>query len=166
MEERVVVCVQALLTNDRVAEVLVPAHPVNLWPRLAGRMASLGDRRVRVLSERPLAADVRECDLLLAGNSTVLLDAVIAGCPACYVPGFDHGPHDVQGFVRDGLVCELQHSWSIDDGAIRRFYERDGWPAVLRRYADVDRDDAEVARAVGAAVNSMVGGHVPARGAA
>jgi hypothetical protein len=57
-------------------------------------------------------------------------------------------------------------AWGIDDGAIRRFYERHGWPAVLRLYADVDRDEAEVAGAVRAALSSLIGGDVSARGAA
>jgi len=165
VEERVVRCVQALLASDRIAKVLVRPHPVNLWPALAERMDAFGDRRVRLLSDRPLAADLRDCDLVLAGNSTVLLDAVVAGCPACYVRGLDHGPYDVQAFVRDGLACELGEPWRIDDRAIGRFYERNSWPAVLRRYADVDRDDAEVARAVRAAVGSLVG-DISARGAA
>ncbi len=166
IEERVVLCVNALLTSSRVTKVLVRPHPVNLWSGLAERMDSLGDRRVRLLSERSLAMDLRECDLVLAGNSTVLLDSVVAGCPACYVRGLDHGPYDVQSFVRDGLVCELTQPWSIDHGAILRFYDQHGWPAVLRRYADVDRDEAEVARAVRAALSSLIGSGVSARGAA
>ena len=145
---------------------IVRPHPVNLWPALADRMESLGDRRVQTAFGGSLAADLHDCDLVLAGNSTVLLDAVVAGRPACYVRGLDHGPYDVQSFVRDGLVCELEQPWSLDGAAIRRFYARDTWPAVLRRYADVDRDDAEAARAVRAAVSSLLGGETPARGAA
>ena len=166
VEERVVVWVRGLLARDRIAKVIVRPHPVNLWPALADRMESLGDRRVQLRSGGSLAADLHDCDLVLAGNSTVLLDAVVAGRPACYVRGLDHGPYDVQSFVRDGLVCELEQPWSLDGAAIRRFYARDTWPAVLRRYADVDRDDAEAARAVRAAVSSLLGGETPARGAA
>ena len=166
VEARVVSCVRALLASDRVSAVLVRPHPVNLWPGLKSAMASLDDRRVRVLSERPLAADLRDCDLVLAGNSTVLLDAVVSGCPACYVAGFDHGPYDVQAFVRDGLVSELRQPWSIDADAIGRFYRRAGWPSSLHRYADVDRDDVEVARAVRAAVTGITGADGPAGGVA
>lgn len=156
VEERVVSCVQALLTDVRVTDVRVRPHPVNLWPGLAGRIASFGDNRVRLLSAQSLDAGLRECDLLLAGNSTVLLDALVAGCPACYVRGLDHGPYDVQGFVRDGLVCELAQPSAIDYDAIAGFYRRDGWPRVLRHYADIDRDDIEVGQAVRAAVKGMI----------
>jgi hypothetical protein len=156
VEERVVSCVQALLTDVRVTDVRVRPHPVNLWPGLAGRIASFGDDRVRLLSAQSLDAGLRECDLLLAGNSTVLLDALVAGCPACYVRGLDHGPYDVQGFVRDGLVCELAQPSAIDYDAIAGFYRRDGWPRVLRHYADIDRDDIEVGQAVRAAVKRMI----------
>jgi hypothetical protein len=161
VEERVMSCVRSLLADSQVAEVRVRPHPVNLWPGLAARMASLGDRRISVRSGTSLAADLAQCDLILAGNSTVLLDAVVSGCPAGYVRGFDHGPYDVQSFVRDGLICE-----STDFEAIARFYKRDGWPAILRHYADVDRDEADVARLMRAAVNDLVNGNAYARGAA
>ena len=167
VEERVVVCVHGLLAHDRIAKVIVRPHPVNLWPALADRIDSLGDRRVRLRSGGSLAADLRECDLVLAGNSTVLLDAVVAGCPACYVRGLDHGPYDVQAFVRDGLV--VRDGTALEPrrrGASGGSTHATTWPAVLRRYADVDRDDAEVARAVRAAVSSLLGGETPARGAA
>ena len=138
--------VHALLADPRTQRVLIRPHPVNLWPGLAEAVASLGDPRVTVQSSPRLRDDLRACDLVLGGNSTVLLDALIAGTPACYVRGLDHGPHDVQDFVRDGLVYELPQLAPIDAGAIARFYSRREWPAILRRYAavDVSPDDVGV----------------------
>jgi len=141
-----------------VTTVLVRPHPVNLWSRLATWTASLGDGRVRLLSTRSLDADVRDCDVVLAGNSTVLLDALVSGCPACYVRGFDHGPFDVQGFVRDGLVCELPEPPAVDYDAVGAFYRRDGWPEILRHYADIDRNDLDVKRSVRTALERIVTG--------
>ena len=51
-------------------------HPVNLWSGLAEAVASLGDPRVTVQSSPRLRDDLRACDLVLGGNSTVLLDAL------------------------------------------------------------------------------------------
>ena len=154
--DQVVACVRALVSDPRTQEVLIRPHPVNLWPGLAEAVASLGDPRVKVRSSTRLRDDLRGCDLVLGGNSTVLLDALVAGTPACYVRGLDHGPHDVQDFVRDGLVYELPQLAPIDAGAIARFYSRREWPAILRRYAAVDVSQEDVARAVQGALSGTV----------
>ena len=146
--DQVMACVRALLGDPRTQRVLIRPHPINLWHGLAEAVASLGDPRVTVQASPRLRDDLRACDLVLGGNSTVLLDALIAGTPACYVRGLDHGPHDVQDFVRDGLVYELPQLSPIDAGAIARFYSRREWPAILRRYAAVDVSPDDVARAV------------------
>jgi hypothetical protein len=151
--DRVMASVRALLDDARTQQVLIRPHPINLWHGLGEAVASLRDARVTVRSSTRLGDDLRACDLVLGGNSTVLLDALIAGTPACYVRGLDHGPHDVQDFVRDGLVYELPQLSPIDADAIARFYARREWPAILRRYAAVDVSPADVARAVRSALS-------------
>lgn len=155
-EARVLACVQALLGDSRVEQILVRPHPVNLWPGLHRSLSSLGDSRVTVRAATGSPVDdLRRCDLAIAGNSTVLLDGLIGGCPSCYVRGLDHGPYDVQGFVRDGLVYELTQAAPVDLEAVARFYARDGWPHILRHYADVDRDQSDVDSQVRAAFSSL-----------
>ena len=119
-------CVRALTRDPGTQQVLIRPHPINLWQGLGDAVASLGDSRVTVQSSTRLRDDLRACDLVLGGNSTVLLDALVAGTPACYVRGLDHGPHDVQDFVRDGLVYELPQLPPIDAGAIRSASSRSG----------------------------------------
>jgi hypothetical protein len=155
VEEQVVRCLRRLRSDPRIARIILRPHPVNLWPGLAAAVTSLDDPRVSVRSSGFLDEDLRHCDLVLGGNSTVLLDAVISGRPACYVRGFDHGPYDVQEFVRDTLIYEWTADCPIDVAAIERFYRRPAWSAVLRRYADIDRADEEVTAAVVAAVNRL-----------
>ena len=154
-EWKVMACLHALLGDRRIAKILVRPHPVNLWRGLAGGIASLDASRVQLRSSALLADDLAPCDLVVAGNSTVLLDSLVAGRPACYVRGFDHGPYDVQSFVRDGLVCELNGFRPIDYDAVAGFYARPEWPRILRQYADVGRDEQAVAREVRAAVNRL-----------
>jgi hypothetical protein len=155
--EQVMSCLHALLADRRIAKVLVRPHPVNLWRGLAHAIASLDPTRVQLQSSNLLTNDLMRCDLVVAGNSTVLLDSVVAGRPACYVRGFDHGPYDVQSFVRDGLVYELTDVRAIDYDAITSFYVRPEWPRVLSRYADIDRDHEAVAADVRAAVRALIG---------
>ncbi len=165
IEARVMSCIRALLTDSRVRRILVRQHPVNLWRQLVPRIQSLRDNRITLRATGPpgpkgpglqsLSDDLRECDIVLAGNSTVLLDAVVAGRPACYVRGLDHGPYDVQDFVESGLVCEVGPEHPIDYSAIARFYAQSDWPSVLRRFADIDHSETDVAAGIRSAINRL-----------
>jgi hypothetical protein len=155
--DRVMSCLRAFLADRRIDTVLVRPHPVNLWRGLAHAIASLQTTRVELPSPGQLTNDLRRCDLIVAGNSTVLLDSVVAGRPACYVRGFDHGPYDVQSFVRDGVVYELTDLRAIDCDAITSFYARPEWRQALSRYADTDRPAEAVAADVRAAVSALIG---------
>ena len=152
---RVEECVHMLLEDPSVRRIVIRPHPVNLWRGLSRFVGSLREPRVILHAKGSLADDLQQCDVVLAGNSTVLLDAVLAGRAACYVRGLDHGPQDVQGFVRDGLVCEWTPSRRIDRAAIARFYQRSEWPDVLRRYADIDRGEHEMGAELRVAVDSV-----------
>jgi hypothetical protein len=154
-QERIIACLHALLADRRIAMVLVRPHPVNLWRGLSTAMASLDAARVRLRRSALITDDLARCDLVVAGNSTVLLDSVVAGRPACYLRGIDHGPYDVQSFVRDGLVYEITDIHAIDYGAIAGFYARPEWRRVLSRYADVDGHEEAAAAAVRGAVNAV-----------
>ncbi len=155
VEERVVCCLRALLSDAGLKRLVVRPHPVNLWRGLGRCMRSLGDPRVTASPSAPLSDDLAQCDLVVAGNSTVLLDAVVAGRPGCYVRGLDHGPYDVQDFVGDGLIYEWHVPAPIDRSAIACFYTRGAWPHALRRYAEIDRDDEEVAAEVRAVLQTV-----------
>jgi hypothetical protein len=149
--------VRSLLLDSNVQRILVRPHPVNLWPGLASCVTAMSDPRIR-LSANSILDDVRECDFVLAGNSTVHVDAVVGGTPACYVRGLDHAPYDVQSFVRDGLVYELEEPDRFEPSAVEAFYARDQWPTVLRRYANVDQSDEALAPIVAAAINELAVG--------
>jgi hypothetical protein len=146
---------RALLLDARVQRVLVRPHPVNLWPGLAGCLKRIGDPRVRLSSGTSILDDVRECDYVLAGNSTVHVDALVVGTPACYVRGLDHARYDVQCFVRSGLVYELEQPYRFDPSAVDQFYARRDWPAVLRRFANVDQGDEDLAPIVVDAIRKL-----------
>jgi hypothetical protein len=154
-EECVVSLLRSLLRNVNVQRILVRPHPVNLWSGLAGCLTAMNDLRIRLSVGNSILDDVRACDFVLAGNSTVHVDAIVAGTPACYVRGLDHAPYDVQSFVRDRLVYELEQPDHFDRLAIEDFYARDQWPSVLRRYANVDQSDADLAPIVRAAISEL-----------
>jgi hypothetical protein len=155
VEAQIARCLRVLLADSRVGRIMLRPHPVNLWSAMETTVAAFADPRLVLRSSGSLVDDLHGCDLVFGGNSTVLLDAVVSGRPACYVRGFDHGPYDVQDFVHDGLVCEWMPQSPVDLADIDRFYGRPAWPAILRRFADIDHAEDEVASAVVAAVNRL-----------
>lgn len=155
VDAQVMQCLRALAVDPRVGRIIIRPHPVNLWRDLSARVASLGDARIGLRTDTCLTGDLARCDVVVAGNSTVLLDAVVAGRPGCYVSGLDHGPHDVQDFVKDRLVYEWHAPSRLDLRAIEHFYIDRDWPRILRSYADVDRSGEEVAVAVRAALDAI-----------
>jgi hypothetical protein len=158
-EEQFASLVRALLSHKKVTRILVRPHPVNLWPGLAGYLASMEDERLQLSTGGPILDDVRACDFVMAGNSTVHVETVVAGTPACYVRGLDHAPYDVQSFIHDGLVYELDRARPFDPSEIWQFYARAEWPTILRRYANIDQDEADLARIVSAAVSDLAAVH-------
>jgi hypothetical protein len=142
-EARVREVVDLALGDRRVERVVVRPHPRNLWLGLDAWIAERDDPRLARAAPGPVSRDLEATDVVLAGNSSVLVEAVTAGRPSAYVPGLDHGPPDMHEFVARGLVPPLGDGFDPD--AMLAFYRRPNWPAALRLFANVDEDDATVA---------------------
>ncbi|MFL6210512.1 MAG: hypothetical protein ACJ74W_16770 [Pyrinomonadaceae bacterium] len=157
-EERLRTIVALLLGDARVARILVRPHPKNLWRGLDAWLAALNCERVERSAGGSVFRDVAAADIVLAGNSSVLVDAVIVGRPAAYVPGLDYGSHDLHAFVARGLIYPLVDELSFDYDAIRRFYQRPDWPVVLRLFANIEEDEAAVSMQACAAMHALNAG--------
>jgi hypothetical protein len=158
-EGRLRALVERLLKDARVSRVLVRPHPKNLWRGLDSWIASLNDGRVRRGHGGPVLSDIEAADVVLGGNSSVLVDAVTAGRPAGYVPGLDYGSHDLHSLVARGLIYPVGDDLGFDPDAMLRFYQRPDWPAVLRLFANVDEDESSVAARAAAAMRELAALH-------
>jgi hypothetical protein len=169
-ERRLREVAENLLGNSRVSSVLVRPHPTNLWLGLDAWIASRNDKRLRRSSGTSVSADLAESDIVLAGNSSVLVEAVTAGRPSGYVPGLDHGSPDLHKFVATGLIYANTEELARkrDDGfgrqcdypdfeEIIRFYQRPDWLSVLRLFADIDEDGAAVTAQARIAIRELAG---------
>jgi hypothetical protein len=144
-EERLRDLVDHLLGEPRVSRILVRPHPKNLWMGLDKWIASRQNLEVHLSRSGSAFRDIQNSDIVLAGNSSVLTDAVTAGRPSGYVPGLDHGSPDLHAFVARGLIYPIDELGFDPDGMLR-FYQRQGWSTVLRLFANVDEDDVSVTR--------------------
>ena len=107
-EERLRALVDRLAGDPRVSRILVRPHPKNLWLGLDAWIESRNDPRIRRSPTGPVFRDLEESDIVLGGNSSVLVDAVTAGRPSGYVPGLDYGSPDLHEFVARGLIFPIE----------------------------------------------------------
>jgi len=95
-------------------------------------------------------------DIVLAGNSSVLVDAVTGGRPAAFVSRLDYATEDMHAFVRSGLIYPLNDAPGLEPEAMLDFYRRLDWLDVLRLFANVDEDEATVSARFAEAVRELV----------
>jgi hypothetical protein len=154
-EERLRAVVNRLQQDSRVSQILIRPHPKNLWLGLDAWIASLNDERVRRTTGNSVFHDLQASDIVLGGNSSVLVDAVTAGRPSGYVPKLDHGSLDLHSFVARGLIYPVEDDLSFDPEAMLRFYQRPDWPNALKLFANVDEDETAVLTRVAAAMHDL-----------
>jgi hypothetical protein len=146
-EQRLQALVTQLLSEANVSGIRIRPHPKNLWVGLEDWVTSQRNSSLTLSSGASVFEDVKSVDLVLAGNSSVLVDAVTAGRPSGYLAGLDHGPYDMHRFVECDLIYSMQDEsssfrWNPD--SMLRFYQRPGWLNVLRDFANIDEDENTV----------------------
>lgn len=154
-EERLRGLLERLLDHPRVSRILVRPHPTNLWEGLDAWIAERNDSRVSRSFDRPVSRDLEESDIVLAGNSSVLIEAANAGRPGGYVAGLDYGSTDLHAFVAKGLIYPIDEELNFSPEAMLSFYQRPDWSAALRLFANLDEDEALVAAQLGAALRDL-----------
>lgn len=156
-EERLGALVDRFVGDSRVSRVLIRPHPKNLWVGLDAWIASRKDQRVQRSSCGSVFRDIQQSDVVLAGNSSVLIDAVTAGRPSAYVHGLDNGSPDFHALVAQGLIYPIDRDLNFDPDAMLRFYQRPAWSTVLRTFANIDEAEDSVARRTVAIMRELAG---------
>lgn len=152
-EKRLQSLVTRLLLEANVSGIRIRPHPKNLWVGLEDWVASQHEPRLVVSLGGSVFCDVASVDVVLAGNSSVLIDAVTAGRPGAYVADLDHGPNDLHRFVEQGLIPPLLDDWPPE--SMLRFYQHPGWLNVLRLFANIDEDEETVAIRTAASMRQL-----------
>ena len=164
-EELLRTLVTQLIESPRISQVLLRPHPKNLWRGLDAWIDSRNDPRLSRSLGGPIFEDLETVDIVLGGNSSVLIDAVIFGRPAAYVPRLDYGAHDMHRLVQSGLICSIEEKRSggefdFDPDDMLRFYQRPGWPAVLQLFANIEQDEATVLARIANEMRSLASPHI------
>lgn len=78
-ETRLRAVVERLLAQARASRITLRPHPANLWEGLDRWLAARRDSRLQRSFNHTIARDVEDSDIILAGNSSALIEAVTAG---------------------------------------------------------------------------------------
>jgi hypothetical protein len=149
-EKRLRWLVEQLLGSQLVSHILIRPHPKNLWLGLDDWITLRKEPRLARSAGTEVTQDLDAVDLVLAGNSSVLVDAVTAGRPAVYMASLDYGPFDMHQFVERGLIYSKEERvgepglLQFDPVEVLRFYQQPQWANVLRLFANVDEDEEAV----------------------
>jgi hypothetical protein len=162
-EEGLRAVVTQLRGDSRVSRILIRAHPKNLWVGLDAWIAAQRDSRLQRSSGGSVFRDIEASDIVLAGNSSVLVEAVTAGRWGGYFGGCDYGSTDLHAFVARGLIYPYDAEVGLDPDAMFCFYRRPDWPVVLRLFANIDEGETTVAARACETMRELSVSHVRAR---
>ncbi len=114
------------------ALILIRGHPVQFSNPDFSAIAQAAPY-VEVSSGISLAQDSKRCDLIVAGNTTAVLEVLKNGTPVVYLPTLDGTSFDYNGFVQNGLVPLISSAAELDLASVAAFY-RPGWEERMQYF--------------------------------
>lgn len=130
--------------SGRFAEVLVRGHPVD-FTNPDFTQVEQAAANVRISRGQALEQDAASCTLVVAGNTTAILEVLRQGVPVVYSAQLDTIPRDYNGFVTDGLVPELVSPEALQPQAVQNFFDA-AWEKRMRYFDAGYGQDAQALR--------------------
>ncbi len=118
-----------LVADERVSHVFVRPHPASP----VGWYDDLPEGVELRMARAPLAVDARNADLILAGNTSAVLEALKAGAPTVLWESIDNVASDYYGFVAHRLVPTTSDPAALSFSAISAFFSGD-WTERMRYF--------------------------------
>ena len=147
--------IMQLLARDDVGAVVVRPHPATVWRGLAHLVGALNAPRVCV-SNASASDDFARCDLCVAGNSSVHLDALGAGVPSVFSPELDEYSTAELPCMREGLVVQSNGALLPERASITAFYADESWTRQFLAFTNRDRSASDAGRELCAVVERLV----------
>lgn len=129
------VLARSLIDELAVQRVVIRPHPVAL---VQDDYAGLQTRipHVRIDTGGSLVTAAKDCDFVICGNSSAVLEVLKAGIPVAYDSGLDAIPEDYCGFVAKGLIPRRCRNLRELPRRLSRFYQQNGWVERMRYFDD------------------------------
>lgn len=118
-----------LLGDKRVERLFVRPHPASPLSWYDNLPAGVELR----MPQEPLAEVARHADLIFAGNTSAVLEALKSGAPTILWESIDQLADDYYGFVRYRLVPTISDPLSLSLAEVCNFFSGD-WPVRMRYF--------------------------------
>lgn len=136
--------------------ILVRGHPVDFSNPDFSKLADINPL-VTISRGATLEGDAEACDVILAGNTTAILETLRMGVPTVYYGKLDMITHDYNGFVADRLAPEIADVTALDLRMVEEFFSS-GWVERMHYYdAAYGRDAEDLQRQVRGAIRGALG---------
>ncbi len=155
-EKRLASLIDDLFGNQSVEQIIIRPHPKNLWRGFSDWVESLNNIRVRASAEGSIAEVLKLTDIVLGGNSSVLIEAVTSGTPSAYVTGLDYGSPDLHQLVEHNLIYQFNEQIGLNYNALLQFYLRPEWNKILEKFANIRQEESEVTLQTKISINKLI----------
>lgn len=149
--------VEQLSGNPRVGDILIRPHPVEVIKDDLSALCA-GGGRVKDTFGMPLFDNIKLCDVVVCGNSTVTVELLRGGVPVLYDGELDGLPYDYNGYMKHELVLPVPAE--LNDAALASigdFYDSAAWFETMRYFdAGYQRDEAEMFRQLAEAMREVL----------
>ncbi len=135
--EAVLKLIDLLEKKFEYESVLIRRHPnMELTKEETKTIAKL--HKVQISDGSSLGADIKKCDFVFAGNTTVHVDVLLRGRPSLYYRSLEKDFFDRCGYVREGVILEWDQGVSIDE--INTFYKNLNEQNRINYYLNTEND--------------------------
>ncbi|MFC1666681.1 hypothetical protein ACFL0P_02250 [Candidatus Omnitrophota bacterium] len=124
----------------RCEAILIRRHP-NMDLSKREEKTLLKNSKVQISNGRSIDRDIEKSDFILAGDSTVHVDALLRGCPSFYYRDLEEDFFDRYGYVKEGLILDWNIDMSLDD--INDFYQDLNKKNRINYYLNTEKDSQE-----------------------
>lgn len=135
--------IAGLLRRSDVASIAIRPHPSGVGAATVASLAARASGRV-VISSGPLRDDLARADVIVAGRSSVHIEALLSGVPSIHDPAIDSSAAAGLTFLSDGTVFVSDDAARADFARASGFYARPEWRERLRRHGNVIESPGEV----------------------
>lgn len=155
-ENRLIELIEQLLREPKISRILIRPHPKNLFVKFDEWLDALDSKRIERSFNQSVFLDLEKSNIVFGGNSSVLIEAVTAGKPACYVSRLDYGSEDLHRLVAEKLIYQFGNNDRLDFSDVLNFYHHADWIKILSLFADFDRDESLVNEQISVAIQKLI----------
>lgn len=115
------------------SKIVIRPHPLALVNPNFGSLRGACSSEAFEISKESLFVDIDRCDLVVIGNSSVLLQVLKSGTVAVVLKGLDRVPDDYYGFCRNGIAPVIESLAQLNLAQLKLFFDQ-AWADRFRQY--------------------------------